>query len=64
MIKEYEDCIRRINMKTISRKYAFDMGVDYAKNGANQTNCDFRLFATQELTYEWERGKEHDQAQD
>jgi len=32
-------------------------GYDCGKNGANTTNCHFRLFATPELTKSWERGK-------
>jgi len=31
-------------------------GYDCGKNGANTTNCDFRLFARPELTKAWERG--------
>jgi len=33
---------------------AYNMGVDYAKNGANTTNCNFRLFANMSLTKAWE----------
>jgi len=36
---------------------AFSMGVDCEKNGANEINCNFRLFSTQEKTKAWERGK-------
>jgi len=32
-------------------------GYDCGKNGANTTNCHFRLFASPELTKAWERGK-------
>lgn len=35
----------------------YDMGFDYAVNGATIANCDFRLFATPARTREWERGK-------
>lgn len=33
------------------------MGRDYARNGANETNCHFRLFATPEHLCAWEQGK-------
>ena len=41
--------------KEITKEYraGFDCGI----NGANQVNCNFRLFATREQTKEWERGK-------
>ena len=38
--------------KTIEYKAGFDCG----KNGANEINCNFRLFATSQQTKEWERG--------
>lgn len=31
-------------------------GFDSAVNGANEMNCDFRWFGSQESTREWERG--------
>ena len=36
---------------------AYNAGLDCALTGPNTTNCDFRLFATKELTKAWERGK-------
>jgi hypothetical protein len=33
------------------------MGFDYARNGANQTNCHFRLFASPDHLRAWEQGK-------
>ena len=38
-------------------EYAEAMGRDYVLSGANTTNCNFRLFATPELTRAWERGR-------
>lgn len=35
----------------------YDMGFDCAVNGANTTNCDYRLFSTPARKREWERGK-------
>jgi hypothetical protein len=37
--------------------YAYKMGYDCAKNGANETNCHFPIFSSPENTKEWERGK-------
>ena len=33
------------------------MGYDYARNGANEANCHFRLFASPEHLRAWEQGK-------
>lgn len=38
-------------------EYCEQMGRDCALNGANTTNCDFRLFRSPEHTKAWERGK-------
>ena len=35
----------------------YEAGYDCGKNGPNQTNCDFRLFATPFMTRSWELGK-------
>jgi hypothetical protein len=35
----------------------YEMGFDYAVNGATIANCDFRLFSTPARTREWERAK-------
>ena len=37
--------------------YAYRMGFDCGKNGANLSNCFFGIFDTEEHTKEWERGK-------
>lgn len=39
------------------KNYAYKMGLDCGKNGANETNCNFSIFSTPENTKEWERGK-------
>ena len=44
--------VKRVN----PRQLQYDMGYDAGLNGANETNCNFRLFATREATKEWERG--------
>ena len=33
------------------------LGYDCAKNGANEDNCDFRIFGSVEGKEAWERGK-------
>ena len=38
-------------------EYCEEMGRDCALNGANTTNCNFRLFRSPEHTKAWERGK-------
>ena len=37
-------------------EYAYRMGQDCALNGANTTNCNFRIFSKPEYTKAWERG--------
>jgi len=40
-----------------SKEYAYKMGKDCAKNGANIKNCHFSIFSSKENTEAWERGK-------
>ena len=35
---------------------AFEAGRDFAVNGPNETNCNYRHFATRELKDAWEKG--------
>ena len=37
--------------------HAYEMGRDYAKNGASKLNCHFSIFSTVEGVHAWERGK-------
>lgn len=37
---------------------ALEAGQDYARNGANETNCHFRHFATAAQKLQWERGRD------
>ena len=39
-------------------EYAYQMGQDCARNGANLTNCNFDIFSTPEKTKAWERGRD------
>lgn len=38
-------------------------GYDASKHGADTTNCNFRFFATPELTAAWERGHKRAKAE-
>lgn len=41
--------------KRRSKSYAYKMGADYARNGANTINCNLSIFSSKENTAEWER---------
>jgi len=36
----------------------FDAGVNYANNGANNSNCHFKFFTSKERTKAWELGRD------
>jgi hypothetical protein len=36
--------------------YEYRMGRDYALNGANTTNCNFKIFASEKGKSDWELG--------
>ena len=38
-------------------KYAYEMGKDCSKNGANTTNCHFTIFSTHKKMKAWEEGQ-------
>lgn len=40
-----------------SKEYAYKMGLDCAKNGANEKNCHFSIFSSPENTGAWEKGE-------
>lgn len=44
--------------KTTSANTPYEAGKDYALNGANTENCNFKWFATPESLAEWERGRD------
>jgi len=46
-----------LSLPTFDQSHAYQMGMDCAKNGANETNCHFRLFSSPEMTKAWEQGK-------
>lgn len=43
-------------MDTMTETLAYELGLDKAKNGANEVNCNFRIFSKPEFTKAWERG--------
>ena len=42
----------------VNEDYAYEMGKDYALNGANTTNCHFSIFSNPKNTKSWERGRD------
>ena len=56
-MKEIEKFIKGLIPSKRSKEYAYKMGKDCAKNGANTTNCHFSIFSSKENTEAWERGK-------
>ncbi len=41
----------------MDKEYAYKMGYDCGKNGANLKNCHFTIFSRKEFTKAWENGK-------
>ena len=37
-------------------KQAYKLGLDYAKYGANEINCNFTIFSKKEYKDAWEKG--------
>ena len=56
-MKDWPELIKALIPPTRSKQYAYKMGKDCAKNGANTTNCHFSIFSSKENTEAWERGK-------
>lgn len=56
-MKEKIDVIKSLIPPKSDSDYAYKMGYDCGKNGANKTNCHFAIFSSPENTKEWERGK-------
>lgn len=54
---ELSDLLARLTPPSRTTKYAYEMGVDCAVNGANETNCHFSIFSSPENTKAWEQGK-------
>lgn len=42
--------------KKRSTEYAYKMGIDCAKNGADLKNCHFSIFSSKENMEAWEKG--------
>jgi len=56
-MKDWPKLIKALIPPKRSKEYAYKMGKDCAKNGANTTNCHFSIFSSKENTEAWERGK-------
>lgn len=56
-MKEMLELVKSLIPPTRTKEYAFKMGKDCAKNGANTTNCHFSIFSLKENTEAWERGE-------
>lgn len=39
------------------RSWAYTMGMDCGLHGPNGLNCHYTIFATADMTADWERGK-------
>lgn len=51
------DLIKRFLKKGISRKKAYEMGIDYFFNGASIINSHISIFSNKKNTAAWERGR-------
>lgn len=58
MSKKLDYFERLVKKTAVVQSNAYEAGYDNGMNGANPTNCDFRIFGSPESTREWERGKE------
>ena len=56
-MNELAKLIKALTPPKRSKEYAYKMGKDCAKNGANTTNCHFSIFSSKENAEAWERGK-------
>ena len=56
-MKDWPELIKALIPPKRSEEYAYKMGKDCAKNGANTTNCHFSIFSSKENTKAWEKGK-------
>ena len=54
---ELKELVKNVIPPKRSEEYAYKMGVDCAKNGANTTNCHFSIFSSSENTRAWEKGE-------
>jgi len=49
--------IRKSILQSNDLDYCYKMGYDCELNGANEINCHFSIFSTEEKMHEWEHGK-------
>jgi len=55
-MQEIKELIKKLPPPKRSKEYAYKMGLDNAKNGANITNCHFSIFSSPENIRAWEKG--------
>lgn len=55
-MQEIKELTKKLIPSKISKEYAYKMGKNCAKNGANFENCHFSIFSSIENTDEWVRG--------
>lgn len=48
--------VTKVKYKEPELQHAYEMGIDRAKNGANESNCHFGLFSTKEKMMAWTEG--------
>ncbi len=53
---EIEALVKKLTPPRRDKKYAYKMGLDCARNGADTTNCHFSIFSSPENTKAWEKG--------
>lgn len=54
---ELKELVKDLIPPKRSKEYAYKMGLDCAKNGANEKNCHFSIFSSPENTRAWEKGE-------
>ena len=54
---ELKELVKDLIPPKRSKEYAYKMGLDFAKNGANEKNCHFSIFSSPENTRAWEKGE-------
>ena len=53
---EIGESIKNLIPPKRSKEYAYKMGLNFAKNGANTTNCHFSIFSSPENSEAWVKG--------
>lgn len=53
---EFLNLVKKLIPPKRDKKYAYKMGLNFAKNGANTTNCHFSIFSSPENSEAWVKG--------